>query len=179
MFGNRRGDETRPQPLDPSYCCGPHVRPWTDCPGHDQIKTLLSRVARFSAQAGRCKEDYMSSYKFVFGCTFFLASCSSLPPDMEVDWKNGAKHAWVVKSYESASSPSDLPRCLASLEKKEFAARNFVQVRYHHGRRMIYEVVELPAGLQAGVDEELEIWPEDCTKGKLSRMSRILRRNKS
>ena len=114
---------------------------------------------------------------FILVCAFYLTSCSLTSPEMETDWKHGAKHAWVVKSYDPSSSQSELPACLSRLDRKEFATRNFIQIRYHHAKRMLYEVAELPADQQVNAGDELEVWPEDCTQGKLSRISRVLKAN--
>ena len=102
------------------------------------------------------------------------SACAPLPPQHAVDWRNGAKHGTVAAFY-SASAPRDsLPRCLADVPSSELAAHRYVRVDYHHTRRMLTEVAELPDDVPVKLGDRVELWPQDCDQGKLSRISRIL-----
>lgn len=102
-----------------------------------------------------------------------LASCSTAPaPD--INWQDGAKHGWVSQIYSSATPKQDIPACLASLSPAELDQRHFVRISYRHVRRMLVEVAELPEGDIAKIDDRVELWPADCDKGKLSRISRVM-----
>ena len=103
-----------------------------------------------------------------------LNSCVSRPPHPEADWQNGAKRAWIVKFYSAASPDASLPECLATLTKTELATGHFVKVEYRHTRKKVSTIAELPNTLRAKIHDQVEIWPEDCSRGKVSRVSRLL-----
>jgi hypothetical protein len=107
-------------------------------------------------------------------CLLLLTSCASSSSQSEIDWKNGAKRAWVMSFYGPNSPSADLPECLSTLPKTELATRHFVKVEYRHVRQMLIEVAELPETLHAKVGEQVELWPEDCSKGNISRISKLL-----
>jgi hypothetical protein len=104
-----------------------------------------------------------------------LAACTTTPLDPEVDWDSGARRARIVEFYSPDTPSARLPTCLANLSKTEFAARRFVKVKYRAGRLTSFRVAEVPETMQAKVRDEVEVWPENCSDGKISRISRILR----
>ena len=103
-------------------------------------------------------------------CLLLLCACAEAP---KVDWRQGAKRAWVVATYASGRT-ADLPACLARLSDAELATRHFVELRYHHVRVMRTAVAEVPSDIDARPGVQVELWPEDCGRGHLSRMSRLL-----
>ncbi|MET3109217.1 hypothetical protein AAKU67_004246 [Oxalobacteraceae bacterium GrIS 2.11] len=102
----------------------------------------------------------------------FLTACVLNSPEFAVDWQHGAKLGWIVSFYIPETPGTKLPECLAKLPKAELASRHFVTVRYHHVRQMFYTIAELPATMQAKVNDQVELWAEDCSDGKISRISR-------
>jgi hypothetical protein len=105
--------------------------------------------------------------------TLLLTSCDTTPR-LQADWKNGAKRGWIVQFYTPNSSNSTLPDCLQDLSKADFATRQFVKIEYWHVRQMRIVVAELPNGLQGKVNDQIEIWPEECLRGKIPQISKIL-----
>lgn len=103
-----------------------------------------------------------------------LTACASSSQVPSADWRNGAKHAQIVQFYTFDVPSTELPECLASVSETERATNHFVKVQYRHARRMFYAVAELPESMPAKIDDKVELWPEDCSRGKISRISRIL-----
>jgi len=103
-----------------------------------------------------------------------LYACASPPSELSADWQNGAKRGWIVGIYGPDPTSADVPICLASLSPAEQRARQFVKLRYWHGRQTVTEVAELPRDLRVKIDDRVEVWPEDCSQGKISRISRAL-----
>lgn len=94
-----------------------------------------------------------------------------------IDWQNGAKRGWIVEIYQSDSQSEKLPECLQAIPESERMNRHFVKVQYRHVRLMRVAIAELPKELQAKIDDQVELWPEDCSRGKLSRISKLLSSN--
>ena len=103
-----------------------------------------------------------------------LTSCVSNLDRPEIDWQHGAKRGWIAKFYQPDTPDFDLPECLAALSKADLARRHFVKVKYRHVRRMVSTIAEVPDALQVKIDGEVEIWPADCSRGKIGRISRLL-----
>ncbi len=103
-----------------------------------------------------------------------LSACASNPEDQTVDWKNGARRAWIVRVYSPATPRAELPECLSNLPIEEMKTKHFVKVEFHHVRQMWNAIAELPDTMTAAVDDQVELWPEDCSQGKISRISRVL-----
>jgi len=102
------------------------------------------------------------------------SGCAPLPPEHAVDWRNGAKRGWVAAVYDTATPRAQLPRCLAQLPDDELSAHRYVRIDYHHARRMLTEVAALPDDAPVPLGARVELWPQDCDKGHLSRIARIL-----
>jgi len=111
---------------------------------------------------------------FIIFAALLLASCVTTSSDLVVDWKNGAKLGWIVNFYIPDTPGIELPDCLATLTKQELDSRHFVTIKYHHVRQMYYTIAELPATMPANVNDEVEFWPRDCSRGKISRISRTM-----
>lgn len=102
------------------------------------------------------------------------SACAPLPAQHDVAWQRGAKQGWVAGFYNVADARSELPRCLAGLPPDELATHRYVRIDYRHARRMLVEVAELPLDLPVQIGDRVELWPQDCEQGKLSRISKIL-----
>jgi hypothetical protein len=102
-----------------------------------------------------------------------LSACATDPGGKMVDWEHGAKHGWVVSAYAPDSVATALPPCLANLPTSEFSTRRFVRVKYRHVRLMLYEVAELPPALDAKIGDRIELWPANCSAGKISRITQV------
>lgn len=109
---------------------------------------------------------------FMIFAALLLTSCATTSPDLIVDSQHGAKLGWIVNFYIPETSGNNLPDCLATLTKQELVSRHFVTVKYHHVRQMYYTIAELPATMPANINDEVEFWPGDCSRGKISRISR-------
>jgi hypothetical protein len=107
---------------------------------------------------------------------WLLAACAPLPAEHDVDWKNGAKHGWVSGFYTADTPLADLPKCLADLPPGQLAGHLFVKIDYRSVRRMMVEVAEVPGGTAQTVKlgDRVELWPQDCSRGKLSRISKMM-----
>lgn len=103
-----------------------------------------------------------------------LTSCASGSPGPAADWKNGAKRAWIVESYLPNGPNAEMPACLGALSQTELATKHLVKAKYWHVRQMFYTIAEVPDSLQTKVDDQVELWPEECSHGKISRISRVL-----
>ena len=91
-----------------------------------------------------------------------------------IAWQQGAKLGTIALFYTAETPVKDLPECLATLPKEEISAKRYVKVWYHHVRHIRNEVAELPSSMQdAKLADHVEIWPADCSKGKLSRISQV------
>jgi hypothetical protein len=115
----------------------------------------------------------ITSLSSVLACLLLLGACAS---QTGVDWKAGNRPAWIVSFYGDDTAPSGLPGCLASLPSAELHNRRFAKLYYRHVRRMMTEVVEIPDGIDAHVDDLIEILPQDCDQGKLSQFIRVIPR---
>ena len=76
--------------------------------------------------------------------------------------------------YSPEQPRATLPRCLADIPSSELAQHRYVRIDYHHSRRMLTEVAVLPDQLPLQIGERVELWPQDCDQGKLSRIARVL-----
>lgn len=109
---------------------------------------------------------------FMVCAALLLTSCATTSRDLVVDSQHGAKLGWIVNFYIPETSAINLLNCLSTLTKQELDSRHFVTVKYHHVRQMYYTIAELPATMPAKIDDEVEFWPGDCSRGKISRISR-------
>ena len=108
--------------------------------------------------------------------SLLLAACAPLAAEHDVDWKSGAKHGWVSGFYTADTPLADLPKCLADLPPGQLAGHLFVKIDYRSVRRMMVEVAEVPGGAAQTVKlgDRVELWPQDCARGKLSRISKMM-----
>lgn len=103
-----------------------------------------------------------------------LAACASKSDTRVVNWQQGGKRAWVVSELDPNAPLATLRPCLANLSAADYASRHFVEVRYHHARLIHHEIAEVPPGLAIKAGDEIELWPADCSSGKLSRIGKAL-----
>jgi hypothetical protein len=96
------------------------------------------------------------------------------PTGPHADWENGARRAWVVEEIAPQTALRNLPECLGSIAPAELASRRFAKVRYWQARHMLTITAELPDALHVRVDDQVELWTEDCMKGHIPRVSRVL-----
>lgn len=101
-------------------------------------------------------------------------ACAPLPSGQAIDWQHGAKRGWIAAVYRPEQSRATLPRCLADVPASELAQHRYVRIEYHHARRMLTEVAALPDELPLQIGGAVELWPQDCDQGKLSRIVRVL-----
>ncbi len=117
------------------------------------------------------------SVKFIeslFLCASLMTINIAYAEKPEIDWQRGAKLGTIALFYTAETPVKDLPECLAALSKEELMAKHFVKVWYHHVRLIRNEVAELPSSMpEAKLADQVEIWPADCSKGKLSRISQV------
>ena len=111
---------------------------------------------------------------FLASLTVLLSTSVAAGPGPDVDWQNGAKRGWIVGIITAGDPPAGLPACLVSIAGPAHTSRPFVKVRYWHVRQMFTAVAELPQATSAVVGQQVELWPQDCARGKLSRISRVL-----
>lgn len=103
-----------------------------------------------------------------------LAGCATDPTLGVVDWEHGARRGHVLSTYAVDLPLVQLPKCLADLPRDQYAAHRFVQVRYHHGRRMLSAVAPVSPALDIKDGDVVELWPADCAAGSIARITRIL-----
>lgn len=107
-------------------------------------------------------------------CALFTPFHTALAEQHAINWQVGAKLGTIALFYSNETPAKDLPECLSLLSKEELATKHYVKVWYHHGRLIQNEVAELPSDLlHAKLEDHVEIWPADCSKGKLSRISQV------
>jgi hypothetical protein len=107
-----------------------------------------------------------------------MAACAPLPAS-EGGAKPGLKHGWVSGFYTVRTPRGELPACLAALPPERFEGHLFVKIDYRAVRRMMVEVAEVPTGVVADgqalkLGDRVELWPEDCLRGRLSRITRLM-----
>ncbi len=108
--------------------------------------------------------------------TLIVAGSSARAQQPEISWEQDAKRGTIIFLYDARTPQKDLPHCLAllNLSKENLDAGHYARIAYHHIRQMHQEVAQLPDNLsQAKLDDQVEIWPANCSKGKLSRVSQI------
>jgi hypothetical protein len=84
-----------------------------------------------------------------------------------------ARQGWIDAIYTTSDLPQPLPPCLANISPSEIAAGRIVEVSYWSSRKVIYKLAKLPPSMTASLHEEVEIWPQNCSAGKLSRVDKI------
>lgn len=95
------------------------------------------------------------------------SSCASVPAT------GGPSYGAVAAFYDANTARAALPVCLAALPPEQLAQQRFVRVPYHHVRRLLVGVAALPPGASVALGQRVELWPQDCAAGALSRITRI------
>lgn len=101
-------------------------------------------------------------------------ACAPLPAERDVDWRHGARSGWIAGFYGPETPRAELPPCLAGLSPQELAAQRYARIDYRHTRRMLVEVAALPDAVPVRLGDRVELWPQDCEQGRLSRISRVM-----
>lgn len=114
-------------------------------------------------------------YAVVLGWLIFAPSVTRADSLPIVDWAHGAKRGTIIKNYSSGAEASTLPVCVAKLSADERLARHFAEIEYRHGRTLFREVGEIPEDVPTQVGNEVEIYPKDCERGTISRVTRLLK----
>ena len=104
-----------------------------------------------------------------------VASCAIPTGQASIDWKNGAKLAWIEKIYPPNQPNPDFQRCMEGFSEAELAARRLAKVRYLPLHRPVFVIAEIPENLIVHLGDEVELWPHHCEAGKLSKISQILK----
>ena len=105
--------------------------------------------------------------------TLLLTGCASDSNRGEIDWQFGARRGVVAQFYTPETPIGDLPECLATVARTELAGRRFVRVDYKHIRHLFSTTVEVPTGAALKINQQVEVWPDDCSHGKFGRIGRI------
>ena len=145
--------------------------------GSGQLTALKNGSLKLNLGESLRSEVKMSSKRRLVSAilnVLLLCACSSPPSELSADWRNGAKRGWIVGIFVPDSASEDIPSCLARLSPAERSSRQFVKFRYWHARQTITEVAELPPDLLVKIDDRVEVWPDNCSQGKVSRISRVL-----
>ncbi|MFZ6773322.1 hypothetical protein ACO0LB_11465 [Undibacterium sp. SXout7W] len=109
----------------------------------------------------------------------FLALISLALPLLEakasdVDWVHGGRHGWVLEVYDENSAKESLPDCLKMLPKDELSHKHFVKVHYKNIKKHVEVFAEVPSSMELGKGDEVEVFPEKCSEGKLSHITKLL-----
>ncbi|MDY7537451.1 hypothetical protein QN372_15980 [Undibacterium sp. RTI2.1] len=94
--------------------------------------------------------------------------------DMEQATKDNFKHGWVTHLYDAKSDRKDLPECLEKLSDSERENKHFAKIHYKHARRGLSTIAEVPEYMSLKLDDEVDVVPENCDKGKFAHIVKIL-----
>ena len=109
----------------------------------------------------------------------FLALISSTLPLLEakasdVDWVLGGRHGWVLEVYDENLAKESLPDCLKALPKDELLHKHFAKVHYKNIKKYVEVIAEAPSSMELMKGDEVEIFPEKCSDGKVSHITKLL-----
>lgn len=103
--------------------------------------------------------------------TVGLSACGGVPI---VDWENGARVGKVVDMIDPQAPVTDVRPCIAALLTKTLADKHFARVAIHGVRSVRVDIAEMPVGVPTTPGTAVEIYPSNCTDGKLGRVTRAL-----
>jgi hypothetical protein len=105
-----------------------------------------------------------------------LAGCGTMGGFGLVDSEHGARLGEVMAIYTAQTPAAMRWRCIAALSPDQVAGHRYLEIRYHHGRLMRHEVAEFasPDGQAVSVGDFVELYPADCDKGDLSRITHLV-----
>ncbi|MBC7455986.1 MAG: hypothetical protein H7335_20270 [Massilia sp.] len=87
------------------------------------------------------------------------------------------KNGWVVGFYNPQTPRSELPNCLAALPAEALSTHRYAKIDYRHVRRMLVEVAdvqEIAGDTPVAIGDRVQLLPQDCDAGRLSRITSIL-----
>ncbi|MDY7536730.1 hypothetical protein RGU72_00410 [Undibacterium sp. 5I1] len=94
--------------------------------------------------------------------------------DLEPAAKDNLKHGWVSNLYDAKSDRKNLPECLEKLTDSERDNKHFAKIHYQHARRGLNTIAEVPESMSLKLDDEVEVVPENCEKGKFAHIVKVL-----
>ena len=102
---------------------------------------------------------------------FGMSACGGVPL---VDWENGARHGRIVEMIDNQASVAGRAPCIEALSAKTFSEKRYARVAIHGIRSFRFDFAEIPPEIQVTRGTEVEIFPANCTKGTLGRVTRVL-----
>ena len=94
--------------------------------------------------------------------------------DSDLTAKDHLKHGWVTHLYDGKSDRKDLPECLEKLTDSERENKHFAKIHYKHARRGLNTIAEVPESMSLKLDDEVDVVPQNCEKGKFAHIIKIL-----
>ena len=108
----------------------------------------------------------------VFVCVV-LSSCVQQINEERVDWHRGARYGRVLEMVTAQEGDLAAHDCLGANKPSE-SSQQFARVHYR-GSRLPHNVVALvPYGLDLRPGDEVELWPSECSEGRMARVGRKL-----
>lgn len=101
-----------------------------------------------------------------------LSACVGPVPNERVDWGHGASYGRVLELLTPQAAAAHVQACLGSVQVPAGAA--YAMIRYRRTRLHHNIVAVVPDGLALRVGDEVELWPEDCGKGRMAHVGRVL-----
>ena len=124
---------------------------------------MVSKMIRFSLNTFR---RYLVSTLAVG-----LSACGGVPL---VDWEHGARHGRIVEIISSQASVAGKAPCIEALPPKTFTEKRYARVAIHGVRSLRFDFAEIPPEIQTTRGTAVEIFPANCDKGELGRITRVL-----
>ena len=93
---------------------------------------------------------------------------------IDIDWIAGGRHGWVLDEYDESAAKESLPNCLKTLSKDDFSNKHYVKIHYKNIRKYVEVVAEVPTSMHLIKGDEVEVYPEKCSEGKLSHITKLL-----
>ena len=112
--------------------------------------------------------------QFIVVATLLFGGCASLKHPVPIDWEHGAKRGTITQVFDASTPANKLPACLTMFSNAQIATHRYVELEYQHRRHTFREVAELPAGVTATFNDQVEFYPKSCDDGTLSTISRRL-----
>jgi hypothetical protein len=112
------------------------------------------------------------TYISIMAC-IFLTSCAQPLGHGEIDWDRGARRAMVLEILTPQAAEAEARTCV-SAGWDWHAGRAYARVRYRRVRHYRNAVATVPVDLALRPGDEIELWPGDCSQGRLGRVERVL-----
>ena len=105
--------------------------------------------------------------------TFIFFSSNVFSAEGSVDWEAGAKRGWILKIYDQNTIENELPECVKKIPQTDRNNKLFVKVWYRHVRSGRVTIAEITDPMNLKIDDQVEIFPADCDKGKFAHITKI------